>query len=126
MIEIEGYHLILPHGRVRKFPEAVIEVIPFDEAVVVRIATESAHRTNENVFAVDYNGQLLGQIPPPTHLCVHSPYVGIYRNSGNVDAYNWDGHDMTLHPKSGLVILETFLTGDPSLRRRPRAERHFI
>src|SRR5271154_3789691 len=126
MIEMDGRLLILPHGHVRKFDDSVLEVIPFDDAVIVRIAAESGRRSNENVYAVDYRGNVIWQIPWRSHLCEFSPYVAIYRNNNHVDAYNWDGHDLTLDSRTGLLIQGGFLPGGPPPPRRPPPPRHFI
>ena len=125
MVGIEGSLLILPSGHSKKFHELIHEFIPFDDVVVVRIATESVQRTNENVYGVDYRGNLLWQIPWRSHLCEYSPYVALYRNNSHVDAYNWDGHDLTIDPKTGVILLETYLVGF-SVSRRPKSVRKFI
>ena len=124
MFQVEGHTLIFHGGHRRKFADVIAEAIDFDDLVVVRLGTE-AQRSNENVYGVDRQGNLLWQIPKRSHSSAHSPYVGIYRHGPHVEAFNWDGQNLIIHPRTGLVMSESTPSFE-TYTRRPRPTRRLM
>src|SRR5579872_1159826 len=123
---VEGYSIVFGNGKRHKFHDLISQVVEFEDALVLRLETDSLHRTNQNVFAFDYQGNLLWQIPVRHHFNPHSPYVGIYRAGEMVDAFNWDGHTMTLHPRQGMIVSEGYISVGPASSRRHRPAKSYM
>ena len=125
MFHVETDSIVFPNGKRERFKGIVAEAIQFDEAIVVRLAQDLVHFTNENVFSFDYKGHLLWQIPVRSHMNAQSPYVSISQKNNHVEAHNWDGNVMTLDPKTGTVLSE----GSPyygHMRRHQPSKRNWI
>jgi hypothetical protein len=123
---VEDYSIVFGNGERRRFPDLINQVLDFQEAVVLRLETNSLHRTNENVLAYDYHGNFLWQVPERPHFSPHSPYVGLYRKGEMVEVCNWDGLLLTIDPKLGTIVSEGFVTVDRYSSRRPRPTKNYF
>ena len=108
MYHVEQNVLVFTGNKRRVFKNFISEVLEFDEAIVILLGNEPSQCTNENVYAFDYAGNPLWQIPPRPRRMGHCPFVAITRNTMFLDAFNWDGSVMTIHPKQGFVIHEDY------------------
>jgi len=123
---IEGYSIVFANGQRHRFDDLISQVVEFQDALVLRLDTDSLRRTSQNVFAFDYLGKLLWQIPVRHHFNEHSPYVGLYAAGEMIDAYNWDGQILSLHPRLGTVMSEGHVSVGSSSSRRHASPRSFI
>ena len=93
------------------FKHPIAEVIAYDDLWVLRLKVppKSTPPLNENIYGIDAEGHILWQIAPRPHVGDDSPYVQLEWAGKHVEAFNWDGLQLTLDPKTGAVISETFL-----------------
>lgn len=124
--QIQDYTVVFANGHRHKFYDLISQTVEFTDALILRVGADSLHRTNQNVFAFDYQGNLLWQIPVRHHFNEHSPYVDVYRAGEMIDAYNWDGQILTLHPRSGIVVSEGFISVGYSPSRRHRSPKSYL
>ncbi len=124
--KIDGKSILFRNGREHKFHDEIREAVEFEDLVAVRLEGDASFRNNQNVYALDYHGVLLWQIPYRTHSNEHSPYVGVYRKSDTLDALNYDGLILTLDPRTGTIQSEAFVSVAESRHRRIRTERRWL
>jgi hypothetical protein len=124
MYEIEPRSLVFSGGKRCCFAGDIAGIISFDETIVVRLVDDPISVLN-NVFGVDYRGNLVWQIPHPVSFTLQRPYVTVTKNCGHVNALSWDGHIVTVHPKSGIILNEDYSSYGviPSSRRVPPPRR---
>lgn len=125
MYEIDQQTIRFSTGKKHHFPVEVVEALDFEEAIVVRLAA-SHLMTVQNIFALDYNGNLLWKIPTPRSFAPQNTYVGLSRKGSYVEVLNWDGHILTLHPKDGYIVAEEMYTGGGGHSRRTPSVRHWL
>lgn len=123
MLSIEGNSISFGLGKRRTFRNTIAETIAFDDAVVVRLGSEPFHQTNENVYGLDYTGQVLWQIPIRSHVTSESPYVSISRQGIHVEVVNWDGYFLKIHPRTGAIIREGYEYWSELPSRQPSPRR---
>jgi hypothetical protein len=126
MYSVEGMTLVFSSGRRHTFKNFIGEVLEFHDAIIVRLNDEPELASNENVYGFDYEGRLLWQIPHRPRPSGHSPYVSIARSTQFLDAYNWDGSYMTLHPHRGNVLHEDIAIPGGVSSHRKASERRWI
>ena len=118
MFQIDANSIAFSNGKRYSFRNLIDESLEFDDAIVIRLGPEPMHHTNENVYSLDFHGKLLWQIPVRPHLIPQSPFVMLARQGSYVEATNWDGYSLTLHPKTGIVITEGYHTWTDHRGRR--------
>jgi hypothetical protein len=125
MYEIDMRTIRFSNGKEHKFSSDIAEAIDFDDTIVVRL---DAHPLAfiQNVFGLDYRGNLRWQIPQWTSFVTFRPYVGIYRQGENVEALNWDGHTVTLDPRRGFILAEGYYGGGVTRARRHPTPRRWL
>ena len=116
MYEIDQETIRFSNGKKYKFKAAIAETLEFEDAIVIRLAAGHL-ATTDNIFGLDYSGRLLWQLPHPRTFEGRTPYVSLFRKGGYLEVLNWDGHVMTVHPKTGTVLSEDFYDGGRSHRR---------
>ncbi|SRR5258706_2387480 len=125
MYEIEHQSIRFTNGKKHSFPVEVAEVLDFEDVIVIRLA--ASHLTAiQNIFGLDYQGNLLWKIPLPLSFSPQTPYVSLSRRGSYVDALNWDGHIVTLHPKKGHILGEDLYSGGAGSSRRTPSIRRWI
>ena len=125
MYEIDLQTIHFSNGKKYRFPMEIIEAIDFEESIVVRLAANHLMSV-ENIFAVDYQGNLLWKIPTPRSFSPQNPYVNLSRKGCYVEAINWDGHILTLHPKEGYIVAEEMYAGGGCRNRRAASARRWL
>lgn len=105
---IQGTDLVLDSGHKASFKYPVAEAIDFQDAIVVRLEISVGQQLNENVYGVDYNGQILWQIQRQRHVYSNSPYTYIGRKGDAALLSNWDGLELTIEPATGNVMDESY------------------
>jgi len=125
MYQVDKSSITFPNGKRHCFTGDIAEVVEFEEILVVRLIDDPALMIR-NVFGLDYRGNIVWQIPAPVTFRPIRPYVSVTPRAGYLDALNWDGHVLTLHPKIGSVIREEFCPGDPRFTRRIIPARHWL
>jgi len=126
MYRIEGNAVVFTNGRRKQFDNAIADAVDFDEVLVVRLMPEP-FRTNENVYGLDYKGNVLWQIPERPQIQGLSPYVGLWRkDTGYIEAFNWNGYTIVLDPKMGSIMTEQMSTGGHYSSRRTASRRTWL
>ena len=125
MYELDHRSIRFSNGKRYQFPGEIAEIIDCEEAIVVRLESNSLG-PSENVFGLDYSGNFLWQIPKASSFQAIHPYVSLSRKGGYVDVLNWDGHILTVNPKSGIALQENFYQGGPVSNRRAPSVRRWI
>jgi len=116
MYEIDQETIRFSNGKRHCFKAEIAETMEFEDCIVVRLAAGSLAMI-QNIFGLDYNGNLLWKIPTPKSFDARNPYVSLFRKEGYLEVMNWDGHVVTLHPKQGSILSESYYTGGPSSSR---------
>jgi len=125
MYEIENQILRFSNGKKHQFQAEVVEVLDFEEAIVVRLAATYVTAI-QNIFGLDYHGNFLWKIPAPRTFSPQNSYVSLTRRGSYVEALSWDGHIVTLHPKQGFILKEDFYNGGSTSSRRSASVRHWL
>jgi hypothetical protein len=120
MYSIEDRSIVFTNGLRHTFNDFIAEALPFDDVIVVRLENQGWKRTNENIFAINYKGLLVWQIKERMHAFADSHYVNIYRKNDMVEAYNWDGTIVSLNPKTGFAMGESFVYSSSTRETRKR------
>jgi hypothetical protein len=125
MYEIDQQTVRFSNGKRYRFPVEVAEAMDFEDSIVVRLTAN--HLLNvQNIFALDYHGNLLWKIPTPRSFSPQNPYVGLSRKGSYVEVLNWDGHILTIHPRDGSIVGEDMYTGGASHSRRSASPRRWL
>src|ERR1039458_7815778 len=105
MFQVEPQSIRFSNGKLYRVQGEIAETMEFGESIVVRVAAGLMSMA-QNVFALDYLGNLLWRMPQPRSFSPNSPYVALFRKGDFVDVMNWDGHMVTLHAKRGDIFEE--------------------
>src|ERR1019366_1867657 len=125
MYEIDLDTIRFSTGKKHRFPMEIAEVLDFDETIVLRLS--GGHLSGaQNIFGLDYRGNMLWKMPQPRSFVPQSPYVSLTRRGSFVEALNWDGHLVTLHAKLGDIVSEEFFSGGSSAGRRSPSPRAWL
>ena len=92
-----------------RFKYDIRQLILFDECIILRIEPTVSRILNENVFGVSPEGKIIWQIEKSEHRKDDSPYTHIVRENDLLSAYNWDGFDYLVDPKTGKVISKEYI-----------------
>jgi hypothetical protein len=100
-----GYDSILfDSGKHVKLDLPITKAIACASSVVVLLEVPTGSVLNENVMALDTNGQFLWQVLPRTYVYDDSPYTDIRCEGTVVKLTNWDGVNLFVDPTTGQVI----------------------
>jgi hypothetical protein len=116
MYAIDLQTIRFSNGKRHRFQTEIVETLDFEECIVVRLAVGSPPLI-QNIFGLDYNGNLLWKIPAPRSFAAKDPYVGLFRKGGFLEVLSWDGHLLTMHPKQGSIVSEDCYNGGQSHSR---------
>lgn len=86
----------------------IAEVIMVGEIIVVRTSPPLGSCDNENVFAVNADGEMVWTVPTRKYIYPDSPFVGIVAFENNVKLLNWDGTELIVDPQSGRILKEAY------------------
>ena len=125
MYEIDLNSIRFSNGKGYRFSSQIAEALDFEESIIVRVVSEHLD-ANQNIYGIDYGGNLLWKIPLPRSFDARHPYVGLFRKGSFVEDLNWDGHLLTLHPKQGTILAEDFYPGGTASHRRASTIRHWL
>ena len=125
MYEIDLQSIRFSNGKRYRFPAEIAETLDFEESIIVRLASDHLG-TGQNIYGLDWRGNLLWKMPSPRSFDVRSPYVGLFRKGSFVEVLNWDGHILTLHPQHGTILAEDFYSGGTGGHRRTSSVRHWL
>lgn len=106
--EIDGCKIILESGKVVGFKFPIAETLVFEEGIVVMLDVPPKSGFNENVYGINFDGQILWQIAARKYVYDDSPYTGIGYKNGMAALYNWDGLESVVDPKTGKVLEEDY------------------
>jgi hypothetical protein len=113
MYEIDQQTIRFSNGKRHRFQSEIAETLEFEGCIVIRLAAGSLALI-QNIFGLDYKGNLLWKIPAPRSFDARNPYVSLFRKDGYLEVLNWDGHLLTMHPMLGSILSEGFYSGEPS------------
>ena len=122
MYEINLQSIHFSNGKNHRFSDEIAEALDFEDSIVIRLAGSVMSGT-QNILALDYKGNFLWKIPAPRSFNPHNPYVSVFRKGELLEALNWDGHVITVHPKLGTILSEDYYAGNVSHSRTASARR---
>ena len=125
MYEIDQETIRFSNGKRHHFQAEIVEALDFEDSIVVRLAAGPLTLV-QNVFGMDYKGNLLWKIPAPRSFDPRNSYVSLFRRGGFLEVLNWDGHLLTMHPKKGSIVSEDFYTGGATSQRHTPSVRRWI
>lgn len=105
-LTFSGCEVILSTGKSLKFDHPVAEILPFERAAVVRLNSPVGSAENENVYGIDYEGEVLWRVPRRRTVYQDSPYTGMRAEADRVRLFNWDGLELLIDPTTGGVLEE--------------------
>ncbi len=112
VISFEKNKLYIDAGSEKKMVEfsyLIGKIETFDDCVIVMIDPPMKTIFNENIYGVSYDGKILWQVEKIEHVDRDSPYTGMGQEKGLLSAYNWDGFDYRIEPKTGKIIDKIFV-----------------
>ena len=124
MYEINLQTIYFSNGQKYHFPDEIAETLDFEDSIIVRLAS-GLMSAAQNILALDYKGNLLWKIPRPRSFDARNPYVSVFRKGAFLEALNWDGHVLTIHPKLGTILSEDYYSGEAT-HRRTASVRHWM
>ncbi len=90
-------------------PYPVVQVLDFNDFVIVRVEPEISEIYNCNIFAVDGRGKIKWQITESPHgIEVDKPYTSISIMENKLIAGNWNGVDYVVDMKDGSIRTKSF------------------
>ena len=92
-----------------QFSFDIKQVENFGDMLVVRLKVSIGNTYNENIFGVSDDAKILWQVEKIEHVDRDSPYTGIGEENGLLSAYNWDGFDYLIDPKTGRILDKKFV-----------------
>ena len=109
-IKADKNKIMLDDTILLSFDYEIKEFIDFKNVIVVCLNYFDVP-FNENVFAIDYNGKILWQIPK--YISVEdrkSSFVGLNKeNENSCWAVNWDGTSLLLDITSGQILKDKWV-----------------
>jgi hypothetical protein len=90
-------------------PLAIEKVECFENVLVVLLDFSTDTIFNENVFGVSAEGKVIWQIEKMSYVYEHSPFTNISQENDLLSAYNLDGYDYFIDPKTGKIVDKEFL-----------------
>lgn len=108
------------------FPGEIMETLDFEDTIVIRVGGADPLVAIQNVYGLDYDGNLRWRIPLETSFATYRPYVCIYRQGDYVEALNWDGHTVRLDPRRGFILSEGYYAGEYGKARRQPSPRQWF
>jgi len=110
MYKIEDNSIVFSNGRRVKFEDFIAEAVSFENTIVIRLENQGWKKTNENVLAVDYEGNVKWHIAKREYTYSHCPYVQISRRIDQLQAFGWDGRVLSLNPDTGKTFSEDWVS----------------
>lgn len=95
--------------KIINFQSPIEQIEQFDEIIVVMVYPKTNNFLNENLYGVSYDGKILWQVEKIEHVDRDSPYTGMGEENGLLGAYNWDGFDYLIDPKTGKILDKKFV-----------------
>ena len=88
------------------FDWPIEEVVGVKNLIIVLLSSDCYKKDNENVFCLDFKGNLLWQIPKMKDTTEErNPYVGLIKeDERSIWATNWSGNAYLLDLESGKVL----------------------
>lgn len=101
---IRGKTLELRSGKKAEFQYRIHDAVEIDDVTIVCLEVPLNRRLNENVYALDGQGNLLWQVKPMNHVPENSPFIGVERAGQLARLFNWDGKVYDINPKTGDIV----------------------
>jgi hypothetical protein len=109
-VHIQGNNLlVLDENQVETritFSHPIADVLEFQSIAVVMLAPKVKSGFNENIYGVDYRGNIVWQIHKREYVYEDSPYTGIIKEEEKVRLFNWDGAELSVDPLTGRILNE--------------------
>lgn len=91
--------------KIKEFEFPIYQIVVFDRAIVVLLDRDYYKVNNENVFCINYDGNLLWQVPIFEYLDKRSPFVELKKEGENIKLFNWSGEFVLIEPTTGKIII---------------------
>lgn len=85
-------------------PWPIVQVIEFSDVLITRVEPQAGVVFNENVYGVDFSGNVLWQVKKRKYVYEDSPYTGMAAVGDQVKLLNWDGLELLVEPTTGKEI----------------------
>jgi hypothetical protein len=107
---ISAHKLVFEAGNVVEFESTIQKTLAIDRKIIVLLHSAGNAADNRNIFAVNFNGDLLWQIEKSLDLDIigDCPFVGIEINKAELVCYNWCGFRFTADPATGQITSRVF------------------
>ena len=89
-------------------PWPIVQVIDFSDVLITRVEPKAGVIFNENVYGVDFSGNVLWQVKKRKYVYEDSPYTGMTAVGDQVKLLNWDGLELMVEPRTGKEISKKY------------------
>lgn len=110
---------ILVNGKTIYLVRPPVALAQYEDLFVVMVGAHPEEVNNQNVYAYDYDGNLVWRISPPhiylggdrTRKNPNSPYTGMLPDleTGLLRVYNCNGYRYFVDPKTGNVLKSMYI-----------------
>lgn len=105
---VEGNELSFSNGIVIRFTDPIVKVLRADKTLVILLSISRKEHSNENVYGISEQGEILWKVPRIYHAYTKSPFTNIAFRDNELILINWDGNDYTVDPSTGSLLKKTF------------------
>lgn len=102
--------IIFETGKFIQFDFSVQETLVFNGKIIVLLKILGNTKFNQNVYAIDFNGEILWQIERSENLDIigYCPFISIEIQNLKLVSFNWCGFKFTIDPDTGKAIESIF------------------
>ncbi|SEO56499.1 hypothetical protein SAMN05192574_109106 [Mucilaginibacter gossypiicola] len=107
---VDQQKIIFETGKFIEFDFSVQDTLVFDGKIIVLLDVSGNIRFNRNVYAIDFNGELLWQIERSENLDLigYCPFISVEAQNPKLVSFNWCGFKFIIDPDTGKVIESIF------------------
>ncbi|GGB21269.1 MULTISPECIES: hypothetical protein [Mucilaginibacter] len=102
---VDQKKIIFETGKFIEFDFSIQDTLVFDSKIVVLLDISGDTKFNQNVYAIDFNGEILWQIERSENLDIigYCPFISIEIQNLKLVSFNWCGFRFTIDPGTGKV-----------------------
>lgn len=102
--------IIFETGNFIEFDFPINDTLIFNSKIIVLLDVLGNTKFNQNIYAIDFNGDILWQIEKTENLDIigYCPFISIEIENLKLVSFNWCGFKFTIDSNSGKVIESIF------------------